>query len=262
MVIFSDLDRSIIYSSKFLKDLNENYYECIEEKDNKEISYVSLKTMEILKKINDNTLFIPTTTRTREQFERINFNKYNIKFDYAITSNGGCILKNNKPLLGWQEEVEKIKKSSESIDVMLDLFDPYTKINGITNFRVAEKLFFYIVVDFEKFDIMSLYNYIGILNNKNWIHYISGRKIYFLPKRITKEGAIEYICKIENIKNFAVIGDSNMDMGMLDITDNAYVLKHGDINHDHIKGQFVRSKEDGIKGTEEVLLNLLEKISL
>ena len=48
MVIFSDLDRSIIYSSKFIKYLNENYYECIEEKDNKDISYVSLKTMEIL----------------------------------------------------------------------------------------------------------------------------------------------------------------------------------------------------------------------
>ncbi|MEW9078798.1 HAD hydrolase family protein [Terrisporobacter glycolicus] len=262
MVIFSDLDRSIIYSSKFLKDISENSYECIELKDNKEISYVSLKTMEILKTINENTLFIPTTTRTRDQFERINFNKYNINFDYAITSNGGYILKNNRPLLGWQEEVEKIKKSSESIDVMLDLFEPYTKMNGVTNFRVAENLFFYIVVDFKEFDIMSIYTYISILNNKNWIYYVSGRKIYFLPKGITKESAIEYICKVENIESFAVIGDSNMDRGMLNITDNAYVLKHGDINTNDIEGEFIRSMEEGIKGTEEVLLNLLEKISL
>lgn len=262
MVIFSDLDRSIIYSNKFLKDINKNTYECIEIKDNKEISYISLKTIETLRKINENTLFIPTTTRTKEQFQRINFNKYNINFNYAITSNGGCILKDNEPLVEWEEEVEKLKKSCESIERMIELFESYKNVEGIVNFKVAENLFFYLVVDLKNFNLDKIQEYIDILHDKNWIYYISGRKIYFLPKGITKENAIEYICKIENIKNFAVIGDSNMDRGMLNITDNAYVLKHGDINHDEIIGKFIRSNEEGIKGTEEVLISLLEKLSL
>ena len=78
MVVFSDLDRSIIYSNKFIGNLDKKTYECIEFIDEKEISYISFKTIELIKELTKNNLFIPTTTRTIEQFQRINFSKYNI----------------------------------------------------------------------------------------------------------------------------------------------------------------------------------------
>lgn len=260
MVVFSDLDRSIIYSKAFLEQKTKGTYECIEIKDNREISYISLKALEFIKYINNKTTFIPTTTRTTEQFRRINFNKNNIEFEYAITCNGGCILKNNKPLDSWNEKVNKFKLEAESIDVMINIFEKYKELDGITNFRIAEDLFFYIVVDRHKFNISSLYKFIRILEDKNWIYYISGRKIYFLPKGICKENAIKYLCNLNNIKKFAVIGDSEMDRGMLDLTEKAYVLKHGDICINNKKQYFEISDSDGMKGTEEILENIIKYI--
>ena len=260
MVVFSDLDRSIIYSNKFLKEVEKETYKCIEIKDDKEISYISLKTLDFIKNINNKTIFIPTTTRTTEQFRRINFKQNNIEFEYAITCNGGCILKNNQPLDSWNEEVKKIKSEAESIDVMINIFDKYKEMDGITNFRIAEDLFFYIVVDYQKFNISFLDNFIKRLEYNNWIYYISGRKIYFLPKGICKENAIKYLCELNNINKFAVIGDSEMDRGMLDLTEKAYVLKHGDICIDHTKKNLKISDNHGMKGTEEILENIITHI--
>ena len=262
MVIFSDLDRSIIYSNKFLDGIETNEYECIEVKDEKEISYISLKSIETLKRINENALFIPTTTRTAEQFNRIDFKRYGIDFKYAITSNGGRIFKEGLPLESWRREVEKIKLESTPIEVMVNRFEEYSQIDGITNFRIAEELFFYIVVDFSKFHIDKIENYLEKLEENKWAYYISGRKIYFLPMNLTKENAINHICNIENIEEFSTIGDSNMDLGMLNTTDNAYVLKHGDIDLSSIQGRFILSEEVGLKGTEEILEKLHKELLL
>ncbi|HBL5977815.1 TPA: hypothetical protein LR624_003634, partial [Clostridioides difficile] len=74
MIVFSDLDRSIIYSNKFLNA--DSKYTNIEIYREKEISYISLDTINLIKQIQYYGMFIPTTTRTVEQFKRIEFNKY------------------------------------------------------------------------------------------------------------------------------------------------------------------------------------------
>ncbi|KMW25004.1 hypothetical protein HMPREF0977_00867 [Clostridium sp. 1_1_41A1FAA] len=94
MVVFSDLDRSIIYSKRFLgEDKSELEIEIYK---NENISYISKKTVKLIKQLQKNIEFIPTTTRNIEQFKRIEFSKYDIDFKYAITSNGGNILVNGQ----------------------------------------------------------------------------------------------------------------------------------------------------------------------
>ena len=94
MIVFSDLDRSIIYSKRFLKDDTTKLE--IEIYNGENISYISKETVELIKKIKQNSYFIPTTTRTIEQFKRISFSKYGLDFKYAVTSNGGNILVNGE----------------------------------------------------------------------------------------------------------------------------------------------------------------------
>lgn len=260
MIIFSDLDRSIIYSNKFIEEFSDfdNEYECIEKVNNKEVSYISLKTIEYLREIQDFGTFIPTTTRTAEQFRRIDFNNYNIKFKYAITSNGGTILKDNEPLKEWDVIIKDIVNSSGKRKDMMDEFVKYKNIPGIISLKNAGELFFYLVVDKSIFNINNIKEYITTLNKNKWLHYISGRKIYFLPKGINKENAIDFIINKENISQFSSIGDSIMDLGMLNIANNPYILKHGELakfNDEHYK----ISKSIGMDGTEEILLSLLEK---
>ena len=260
MVVFSDLDRSIIYSNKFIGNLDKKTYECIEFIDEKEISYISFKTIELMKELTKKNLFIPTTTRTIEQFQRINFSKYDINFPYAITNNGGCILKNNEIMIEWEEKVKEFREKSEDIKAMIEIFQPYLEVKGVTKFRVAEDLFFYIVVDFNEFEFKYLENFINILSSKKWSYYISGRKIYFLPEKITKENAIKFLCEKLDIKEFAVIGDSKMDVGMLNLTDSAYILKHGDIDSNDLIGNFMLSSKSGMNGTECILNKLMQNI--
>ncbi|MCC0782247.1 HAD hydrolase family protein [Clostridioides sp. ES-S-0108-01] len=260
MIVFSDLDRSIIYSDKFLNTNSE--YTNIEIYREKEISYISLDTINLIKQIQYYGMFIPTTTRTVEQFKRIGFNKYGIHFPWSITSNGGIILKNNEILKSWSERIDKLKSDYEPIESMIEKFRDYLNIDGITNFKVAEDTFFYIVVDFSKFNLDLIKEYINILESKNWRFYVSGRKIYFIPKEISKENAIKYLTKELEIESFYAIGDSIMDYGMLNISNKAYVLRHGDINKNEIENSFLLSSFSGMSGTEEILANILDESCL
>ncbi|HBE9977858.1 hypothetical protein QQO51_02475, partial [Clostridioides difficile] len=151
MIVFSDLDRSIIYSNKFLNA--DSKYANIEIYREKEISYISLDTINLIKQIQYYGMFIPTTTRTVEQFKRIEFNKYGIYFPWSITSNGGVILKDNEILKSWSEKIDKLKSDYEPIESMIHKFKDYLNVDGITNFKVAEDTFFYIVVDLSRFNL-------------------------------------------------------------------------------------------------------------
>ncbi len=111
-------------------------------------------------------MFIPTTTRTVEQFKRIEFNKYGIYFPWSITSNGGVILKDNEILKSWSEKIDKLKSDYEPIESMIYKFKDYLNVDGITNFKVAEDIFFYIVVDFSKFNLESIKEYTNVLESK------------------------------------------------------------------------------------------------
>ena len=84
---------------------------------------------------------------------------------------------------------------------------------------------------------------------------MSGRKIYFIPKEISKENAIKYLTKELGIEYFYAVGDSIMDYGMLNISNKSYVLKHGDINKNEIENSFISSSFNGMSGTEEILSN-------
>ena len=94
VILFSDLDRTIIHSSKFLKEsINPEIVEF--NKDKKPISYMEKEALLLLNELSNNLLFIPVTTRSLEQYKRIDLK---ITPLYYITSNGGIILKNNKRL--------------------------------------------------------------------------------------------------------------------------------------------------------------------
>lgn len=260
MIVFSDLDRSIIYSNKFLNTDRE--YENIEIYNKKKISYISLNTIKYIQKIQGKGMFIPTTTRTAKQFLRIDFSSKGIDFPWSITSNGGIILDGNNPLESWIKEVKQIKNNAYPIEIMVSDFEKYTNLPGITNFKIAEDLFFYIVVNWNEFKVSMIEEYTSTLISKNWTFYVSGRKIYFLPKDISKENAISYLVNYLEIEKFSVIGDSTMDLGMLNIGHMSYVLRHGDLLNYNIDKNFIISKHEGMRGSEEVLSNIIENYNL
>lgn len=256
MLVFSDLDRSIIFSNKFI-DTDIDYTN-IEVYEGKEISYISKFTIDMIREIQKNGVFIPTTTRTVDQFDRIGFSEFNIEFQWVIAANGGIILKDGEVLGSWKKRVDEILLKSKPIDKVIERFKKYENNPGILKLRKAEELFFYLVVDLDIFKFYMIEGFIEELDSLGWKVYFSGRKIYFLPKGITKENAVKYLSDNIGVDKFYTIGDSFMDEGMLSMSSNPFTLKHGELAKVAYDKGFALSKLDGMKGTEEVLKNIIQ----
>lgn len=257
MIVFSDLDRSIIYSKRFLKDDTTKLE--IEIYNGENISYISKETVELIKKIKQNSYFIPTTTRTIEQFKRISFSKYGLDFKYAVTSNGGNILVNGEVDKEYKLLIKEKLKLSSHIKDIIELLENYKSIKGIKKIRKAEELFLYIVIDRDTFDFKLLQPFIDEIKKLNWDTYINGTKIYFLPAELKKSTAVKYLCNKLQYKDTFAIGDSIMDKDMLDVCKNSYVLKHGELSNliDNNCDNLSISTRQSFNGTEEILNKII-----
>lgn len=262
MIYFSDLDRTIICSKKLIT--KEDNAICIESIEGEDISFISNDILNNLKILNSKKIFIPTTTRSVQQFKRIEFNKFGLNFKYAITSNGACILKDGVPLDSWIKEINKIKSSATHMDEIVNNYENNFKKyidNYIKKFRIVEDNFFYFVLKEEftqKIDFLN--DFIEYLSLNGWDYYKNCSKVYFLPKGMTKENAINFLIKNELSTGIInVLGDSCMDIGMLSIANKAYVPKHGDISSTFKHSNLYISNEVGLKGICEILDFILEK---
>ena len=69
MIVFhTDLDNTIIYSYKHdigMRKRNVEFYQ------GREISYITEETYRLLQQVKNEMLIVPTTTRTLEQYQRI-----------------------------------------------------------------------------------------------------------------------------------------------------------------------------------------------
>lgn len=253
MIYFSDLDRTLIYSDKFINEETEQV--CIEILDGREISYMSPKSIDILKDILKKKKFIPTTTRSIEQYKRIMFMQNDINFEWSIVSNGGNILHNGKIFEPWNKVLQQKLKSCTSLkDVMNHFKDNYSDTEGILKMRDVDDVFFYIVVDRDIFDENSLDSFESYLKKSGWNVYVSGRKIYFIPEVVTKESAIEYLTSYLKEEKFEALGDSIMDINMLKASNKGYIPANSYIAMEtqSDEGLYV-SQGEGFKGIEEIL---------
>ncbi|HEY9374499.1 MAG TPA: HAD family hydrolase, partial [Streptomyces sp.] len=75
VLIASDLDRTLIYSSAALgltmPDAEAPRLLCVEVHERKPLSYMTESAAGLLTQLTADRVFVPTTTRTRKQYQRI-----------------------------------------------------------------------------------------------------------------------------------------------------------------------------------------------
>ncbi|WP_053955504.1 HAD family hydrolase [Inediibacterium massiliense] len=258
MIFASDLDRTLIYSEKFTQDLLQDQIEIVEKKEEKPLSYMTKEAVKNLKKIHEKILFIPVTTRTIEQYRRIHLFKH-MDIEYAITSNGGNILVNGEVDKEWNHFImDTIKKECISFeDVFLKFKEIESKEWMIKN-RVADDLFIYYIIH-KDYIPERLYDFIQWLEDRNFRVSIQGRKMYFVPKCVSKGKALSYIKEKEGIEDMIVAGDSLLDLPMLKIGDHSIAPTHGEIYQIKEKVDFINfTEKEGIFAGEEILKKVSE----
>lgn len=262
MLLFtSDLDRTLIYSSRMIEaypvlgSIRE-----VEKKDGKTISYMSEQAMELLKTVHYEHHFIPVTTRAVHQYKRIQFFQEELQPKYAITSNGGTIIIDGKVDEEWKKILHrKISQSSILQKDVLKLFAQLRHSSWVESEHYVDQSFFMFRIRRDYMPTDEIDQLADLLYQKGWKLYLHGPKLYLLPIHLTKANAIDHIKQYIDFDLQIAAGDSVMDYDMLAASTIGYSFKHGDLFAEKAQDQHIRwIQQLGIHASEELLSSILQ----
>jgi hypothetical protein len=134
-----DLDRTMIFSEGALGVPLDDSFECVEMYEGKPLSYMSSRSVALLRELSETVIVVPTTTRTIEQFRRIALP--GAPWRYAITSNGGNILVDGEPDMHWRNGF-----ALDLAGIGAELRSRVSE-DWVLKYREADGLFCYLVVN-------------------------------------------------------------------------------------------------------------------
>lgn len=202
----SDLDNTILYSYKHEIGETKN---CVEVYQGRQISYMTHETARLLSGLKEKMSIVPTTTRTVEQYKRLDLSVISPK--YALVCNGGALLVDGEEDMDWyKESLALISDSREMLKYGEWLLGQdenrcfeVRNIKGLFIFTKSEKPFTSVMWLKERLD-ESLTD---IFSN--------GAKVYIVPKRLNKGMAVSRFQKRYPSDLVIAAGDSEFDIPML-----------------------------------------------
>lgn len=217
MIAFhSDMDNTMIFSYKH--DIGDAK-RCAEIYQGREISFLTEKTYRLLKEMPKEVALIPTTTRTVEQYRRIDLGLGEPQ--YALVCNGGVLLVDGQEEEGWyQETLELISECREELDragrILREDADRSFEVRNIRElflFTKSERPEISAGKLREKLDMEKM----GVFTN--------GVKVYAVPKRLNKGKAVRRFRERFHPEKVIAAGDSGFDIPMLEEADLGFAPK-------------------------------------
>ncbi|MDW2884625.1 hypothetical protein [Exiguobacterium artemiae] len=257
MIFASDLDRTLIYSKSSAEDhLNDSTL--VEYYDKKSNSYMKNSVIKDLMDFSEKNLFIPVTTRTMEQYERISFFQEKLKPRFAIVANGAVLLVDGKRSQEWDEiilaEHHNYKEKKKEL-IQFILFNIEKKC--IIKLKEAEEYFLYLILNIEHIDDKKITKVSKWAESQEWIVSQQGRKIYFIPRYINKRAPLQYLREKQNIVGeIFASGDSILDYPLVKYADFSMVPLHGEIIC--YDSTLNKTSERGIKSSLEIMKKVNE----
>lgn len=228
MVFHSDLDNTLIYSYKHEIGIHKK---CVEIYQNREISYMTDVSITLLNQLRQKALFVPTTTRTVEQYQRIRLGEQ--PPEYALACNGGVLLVHGEKDMNWYEESRELLA-----DCQTELRDAqkllWTDENVNFEVRNIEELFVFTKSARPRQTIWRLQNYLA---GSPLEVFSNGVKIYAVPKKLSKGEAVRRFRQKVQAGSVVAAGDSRFDISMLEEADLAlaeYGLMGENIQGEHV----------------------------
>ncbi|MFD3835372.1 HAD family hydrolase [Streptomyces sp. NPDC058642] len=261
VLVASDLDRTLIYSSAALAltmpDARAPRLLCVEVHESRPLSYMTETAAGLLAELGDAAVFVPTTTRTRKQYQRINLPGPPPK--YAICANGGHLLVDGVTDADWHARVQarladECAPLDEVREHLLRTADPV----WVRKQRIAEDLFAYLVVERELLTEDWVKELAVWAENRGWTVSLQGRKIYAVPKPLTKSAAMHEVARRTGAELTLAAGDSLLDADLLLAADQGWRPGHGELADEAFTAPTVSAlPERGVLAGERILRELL-----
>lgn len=264
MLFASDLDQTLIYSHRMLinQELDQQVLP-VERFEDRFISFMTQNALSALKKIAQTVLFVPVTTRTKLQYQRINFVGYDISHQYAVTSNGGTIFSEGVEDKDWYQLVLEGKDKCLAAQDLIHKFDEIAHSSWVIkdSGKLADDLFYYCLIERDKIPLTELAAFKLWASDNHWELSVQGRKLYLVPWNVNKRAAIQYLKEKEGIRRVVAAGDSLLDLDMLKAADFALAPAHGELYSLYLQGisglEKIRfMQKSGIEAAEEILENV------
>lgn len=245
-----DLDNTLMYSYKHKLDGDI----CIEINKGQEQGFMSRKSHEMLYELLKSNVFVPVTTRSLEQYRRIEW-PHGLEPTYAITTNGAILLKRT------EIDEEWLQSSKEAIlPYRSEIIRLYALLNSQDKYircRLVDDMYLFAYCkDGVSIDECA-HEYIG---KTPLLVIASGRKLYFLPPNITKGIAVKKLRNALNPKKVLCAGDSIIDLSMLNEADIA--LTPNDYLGNLVNGAEVNICTQAVSFSEFALTRALEMMNL
>lgn len=273
MVFASDLDSTLIYSSRHCKLISSEKLFPVDFYNNSNCSFITSSIQHKLEHINESMLFIPVTTRSPDQYKRMKYFYDVIKPKYAVVANGGIILKDGIELKCWSDISSTKLNELISVKNMIELCSFFLQMDFVISYKSCVDLFIYSILDEDKLaNAISKgqldLNYLEVLRSfcaeYNYSVSKQGKKIYIVPNCINKYDPIKYIMHLENINTLLAAGDSLLDYPLIKNSTYGIIPSHGELllspPVENFTDTVYITKKSGIFAGEEILDIVHEKL--
>lgn len=256
-LVASDLDRTLIYSAAALDlrvpDVDAPRLLCVETYKGRPLSYLTETAAGLLEELCASTVFVPTTTRTCEQYARVHLPGPAPRF--AVCTNGGQLLVDGVPDPDWRSRVADrlVEESAPLAEVrahLLRVADPAWLLKE----RVAEDLFAYLVVERTLLPDGWIKDLAAWAGTRGWTVSLQGRKVYAVPMSLTKSAAVQEVARRAGAETVLAAGDSLLDTDLLLTADRAWRPGHGELADTGWSAPHVTAlSERGVIAGEQIL---------
>ncbi|MFJ4687906.1 HAD family hydrolase [Streptomyces sp. NPDC088789] len=236
VLVASDLDRTLIYSSAALAltmpDARAPRLLCVEVHESKPLSYLTETSARLLTELGelgeDRAVFVPSTTRTRRQYERINLPGPAPRF--AICANGGHLLVDGVTDHDWHARVTaRLADECAPLAEVRAHLETSADPAWVRKHRVADDLFAYLVIERDLLPEDWMKELAVWAENRGWTVSLQGRKIYAVPRPLTKSAAMREVARRTGADRALAAGDSLLDADLLLAADHAWRPAHGEL---------------------------------
>lgn len=231
-VVASDLDRTLIYSAAALAltvpDEQAPRLLTVEVHESRPLSYMTETAARLLVELADTVRFVPATTRTRKQYRRIKLP--GPMPDYAICANGGHLLVGGRTDHDWNAEMRRrLADGSAPLGQVRAHLAATADPEWLRKERVAEDLFAYLVVDRDRLPAGWVKELAAWAEPLGWTVSLQGRKIYAVPKPLSKSAALAEIVRRTGAERVLAAGDSLLDVDLLQAAHIGWTPGHGEL---------------------------------
>ncbi len=214
-ILFSDLDQTVIYSHRHPlpgKTLVMEYL------NGREQSYIQTENLAVLRDFctRNDRLFVPLTTRTEAQYQRLTPLQEALGYRYALLCNGAVLYADGKPDEAWA--AESVRRAAPFQAVLEDVRS--LLLSQADPAHVHDILPYLLYVSTEDPDLPDKVRERCSGTGVDVLQ--SGKKLYCIPAPLSKGEAVRRFTERFGDAQTYAIGDSLFDVPMLQACGHAF----------------------------------------